>query len=93
MKGIEWHIVYVDCVMRRDQDVDPDMIPQDMLKKYITYAKQNCRPQLQQADYERIEKVRMHDSCAALTTPKLRMLLALHVDYSDENTCTHMLVI
>jgi DNA replication licensing factor MCM2 len=33
---------------------DPEIIPQEMLRKYITYAKQNCRPQLQQADYERL---------------------------------------
>jgi DNA replicative helicase MCM subunit Mcm2 (Cdc46/Mcm family) len=31
---------------------------QELLKKYITYAKQHCRPQLQQADYDRIQKVR-----------------------------------
>ncbi|PNW80981.1 hypothetical protein CHLRE_07g338000v5 [Chlamydomonas reinhardtii] len=34
--------------------VDPDVLPQELLRKYITYAKQHCRPQLQQADYDRI---------------------------------------
>lgn len=34
--------------------MDPDVLPQDLLRKYITYAKQHCRPVLQQADYDRI---------------------------------------
>ncbi|GIL82869.1 hypothetical protein Vretimale_8368 [Volvox reticuliferus] len=33
---------------------DPDILPQDLLRKYVTYAKQNCRPTLQEADYDRI---------------------------------------
>ncbi|KAL6761861.1 minichromosome maintenance protein 2 [Haematococcus lacustris] len=36
---------------------DPDVLPQDLLRKYLTYAKQHCQPQLQQADYDRIQKV------------------------------------
>eukprot|EP00195_Chlamydomonas_chlamydogama_P012778 CAMPEP_0202892114 /NCGR_PEP_ID=MMETSP1392-20130828/1935_1 /ASSEMBLY_ACC=CAM_ASM_000868 /TAXON_ID=225041 /ORGANISM="Chlamydomonas chlamydogama, Strain SAG 11-48b" /LENGTH=845 /DNA_ID=CAMNT_0049575995 /DNA_START=38 /DNA_END=2572 /DNA_ORIENTATION=+ len=36
---------------------DPDIIPQDLLRKYITYSKQNCKPQLQQADYDRLMEV------------------------------------
>ncbi|GAX74193.1 hypothetical protein CEUSTIGMA_g1642.t1 [Chlamydomonas eustigma] len=36
---------------------DPDIIPQDLLRKYVTYAKQNCKPQLQQADYEKLMEV------------------------------------
>lgn len=36
---------------------DPDVLPQDLLRKYLTYAKQHCRPQLQQADYDRIQRV------------------------------------
>ncbi len=55
------------CVCRPAQ-VDPDIIPQAMLKKYIAYAKQNCRPQLQQADYERIQRVRA-DMCSSHTHP------------------------
>ncbi|KAG2490802.1 hypothetical protein HYH03_010724 [Edaphochlamys debaryana] len=34
--------------------VDEDVLPQDLLRKYVTYAKQHCRPTLQQADYDRI---------------------------------------
>ncbi|GFR50357.1 hypothetical protein Agub_g12567 [Astrephomene gubernaculifera] len=34
--------------------VDPDVLPQELLRKYVTYAKQHCRPTLQQADYDRI---------------------------------------
>uniref|UniRef100_A0A7S0WTV5 DNA replication licensing factor MCM2 n=1 Tax=Chlamydomonas leiostraca TaxID=1034604 RepID=A0A7S0WTV5_9CHLO len=41
----------------QDPAADPDVLPQDLLKKYITYAKQHCRPQLQQADYDRIQRV------------------------------------
>lgn len=31
---------------------------QEMLRKYVTYAKQTCRPKLQNADYEKIAAVR-----------------------------------
>lgn len=34
--------------------MDPDVLPQDLLRKYVTYAKQHCRPTLQEADYDRI---------------------------------------
>ena len=37
---------------------DPDMLPQEMLRKYVTYAKQNCKPKLQNADYDKIATVR-----------------------------------
>lgn len=33
---------------------DPDVIPQELLKKYITFAKQTCRPKLHQGDYDKI---------------------------------------
>ncbi|KAK9806187.1 hypothetical protein WJX72_004703 [[Myrmecia] bisecta] len=36
---------------------DPDLLSQDMLRKYITYAKQFCRPKLQNADYDKIATV------------------------------------
>ena len=36
---------------------DADVLPQQMLRKYITYAKQTCRPKLQAADYDKIAKV------------------------------------
>ncbi|KAG1677625.1 hypothetical protein FOA52_010406 [Chlamydomonas sp. UWO 241] len=36
---------------------DPDIIDQDTLRKYITYAKQNCKPMLQQADYDKLMEV------------------------------------
>lgn len=36
---------------------DPDILPQAMLRKYCTYAKQTCRPKLQNADYEKIAAV------------------------------------
>ncbi|KAM0987900.1 hypothetical protein ACFX13_012146 [Malus domestica] len=37
--------------------VDPEIIPQDMLKKYITYAKLNVFPRLHDADLEKITRV------------------------------------
>lgn len=37
--------------------VDPTMLSQDMLRKYITFAKQNCRPRLANADVEKIGQV------------------------------------
>lgn len=38
-------------------EMDPDIIPHDQLRKYIAYAKQNCRPKLQNADYDKIAQV------------------------------------
>eukprot|EP00887_Chlorella_sp_A99_P006785 scaffold2.g6785.t1 len=38
-------------------DADPDILPQALLRKYITYAKQTCRPKLQAADYDKIAQV------------------------------------
>ena len=37
--------------------MDPDIIPHDQLRKYIAYAKQSCRPKLQNADYDKIAQV------------------------------------
>lgn len=37
--------------------LDPDILPQEMLRKYVTYAKQSCRPKLQNADYDKIARV------------------------------------
>ncbi|GAB4814991.1 hypothetical protein N2152v2_002037 [Parachlorella kessleri] len=37
--------------------VDPDVLPQELLRKYITYAKQTCRPRLQMADYDKVAQV------------------------------------
>ena len=37
--------------------VDKDVLPQEMLRKYVTYAKQTCRPKLQNADYDKIATV------------------------------------
>ena len=37
--------------------LDADIIPQATLRKYIAYAKQNCRPKLQNADYDKIAQV------------------------------------
>jgi DNA replication licensing factor MCM2 len=36
---------------------DPDIIPQDLLKKYITFAKQTCKPRLHSGDYDKIATV------------------------------------
>ena len=35
---------------------DPSMLSQDMLRKYITFAKQNCHPKLANADHEKIKE-------------------------------------
>lgn len=37
--------------------VDPTMLSQDMLRKYITFAKQNCHPRLANANVEKISQV------------------------------------
>lgn len=36
--------------------VDPTMLSQDMLRKYITFAKQNCHPRLENANVEKISQ-------------------------------------
>lgn len=36
---------------------DPDILSQNMLRKYITFAKQNCRPKLHAGDYDKIAAV------------------------------------
>jgi DNA replication licensing factor MCM2 len=33
------------------------VLPQDLLRKYITFAKQTCRPRLQASDYDKIAEV------------------------------------
>ena len=38
--------------------LDPDLLSQDTLRKYITYAKQTCKPKLQAADYDKVAQVR-----------------------------------
>lgn len=35
---------------------DPTMLSQDMLRKYITFAKQNCHPRLANANVEKISQ-------------------------------------
>lgn len=42
--------------------LDPSCLTQDMLRKYITYAKLNCKPRLQNADYDKIAAVRFSTS-------------------------------
>ena len=37
--------------------LDPDLLSQDTLRKYITYAKQTCKPKLQAADYDKVAQV------------------------------------
>ena len=41
-----------------NQALDADIIPQETLRKYIAYAKANCRPKLQNADYDKISQAR-----------------------------------
>lgn len=43
---------------------DPTMLSQDMLRKYITFAKQNCHPRLANANVEKISQV----SCSLCVT-------------------------
>lgn len=35
---------------------DPDILSQEMLRKYVTFAKENCHPKLANADYEKISQ-------------------------------------
>ena len=38
-------------------ETPPETISQDLLRKYITYAKDNCRPRLSSADYDKLATV------------------------------------
>ena len=42
---------------RAMHEEDPDILHQDVLRKYITFAKQTCRPRLQAGDYDKIASV------------------------------------
>ncbi|XAR48265.1 DNA helicase [Bertholletia excelsa] len=37
--------------------IDPEILPQDLLRKYITYAKLNVKPSLHEADLEKLSQV------------------------------------
>jgi len=39
------------------QERDPDILSQEMLRKYVTYAKQTCRPKLDSSGYEKLSHV------------------------------------
>ena len=45
-----------------EDQMDPDIIPHNQLRKYIAYAKQNCHPKLQNADYDKIAQVQLAQS-------------------------------
>lgn len=47
-------------------ETPPQTISQDLLRKYITYAKDNCRPRLSSADYDKL---------ATVSLPVLALLL------------------
>ncbi|CAO3611186.1 unnamed protein product [Cunninghamella echinulata] len=38
-------------------EIDPDIIPQDILRKYIMYAREKVRPQLQQVDEDKLSRL------------------------------------
>jgi DNA replication licensing factor MCM2 len=38
-------------------EVDPDILPQDMLRKYITFSKQQTKPKMNAGDYDKIAQV------------------------------------
>lgn len=40
-----------------EETVDKDTIPQEILKKYIVYAKQNVHPKLHHMDQDRVAKL------------------------------------
>jgi len=44
-------------VAQDEAERDPTIIPQELLRKYCTYAKQTCRPTFQSSDYEKIAAV------------------------------------
>lgn len=55
-----------------------------MLRKYVTYAKQTCRPKLQNADYEKIAAVRgFAEKVYALMLPISTSVTEFHAQTSS----------
>lgn len=54
-----------ETAQQQPSELDPDIIPQETLRKYIAYAKQNCHPKLQNADYDKISQA----CSSALSSP------------------------
>lgn len=40
-----------------NESTDPDQIPQELLRKYILYARENCRPKLYQIDQNKVSRL------------------------------------
>jgi DNA replicative helicase MCM subunit Mcm2 (Cdc46/Mcm family) len=63
----ELHLRPVQPQVAADEaERDPTIIPQELLRKYCTYAKQTCRPTFQANDYEKIAAVRPALPCTAV---------------------------
>jgi DNA replication licensing factor MCM2 len=59
----------------------PDLIPQDLLKKYIVYAKQNIRPKLHNMDQDKVAKLYSHLRQEALVSLSARFLVFNYTIY------------
>ena len=46
-----------EAAAQEQEAPDPNMLSQETLRKYITFAKQTCHPKLANADYEKISQV------------------------------------
>lgn len=77
----------------KSQDTQPtvdesDLIPQDLLKKYIVYAKQNIHPKLQNMDKDKIAKMYSHLRQESLATGSLP-ITARHIESMIRMTEAH----
>ena len=75
---IKHHPIVIRDNLPYEDFVIPDsdlIIPQDMLKKYIVYAKQNIRPKLQNMDHDKIARiyVQLRQESLVSTNFKLRL--------------------
>lgn len=65
-----------------------DVIPQELLKKYIVYAKQNVHPKLQNMDKDKIAKMYSHLRQESLATGSLP-ITARHIESMIRMTEAH----
>ena len=61
---------YLPPLCSRPAGEAAEVLPQQLLRTYITYAKQTCRPKLQAADYDKVASV--SSTAAATAEPLLR---------------------
>ena len=78
----------------KDADKDADIIPQDVLCKYIAYAKQHCKPRLQSGDLDKLARVYAELRKESLAAPGGMPIAVRHLEslirMSEAHACMHL---